>query len=127
MVPKNQYVKVLIDKFQINFEKTEKYLQDQEVQNKISIPFNGFKNETDLKRILVVCHGGFIMETINTFRIRSGKEIRFVNDAKNTSLYVATIKCFQCGGKCELKEDCKMVYDIILFNDASHLEYLIPN
>jgi len=67
------------------------------------------------------------METINAFRIRTGKEIRFINDAKNTSLYIGTIKCNKCGGKCELEEECKMIYDIILFNDVSHLEYLIPN
>ena len=67
------------------------------------------------------------METINAIRTRINKELRFLNDAKNTSLYILKINCDVCGLKCTSKENCKMRYDFLLFNSDLHLEFLVKD
>ena len=93
--------------------------------DKISIPFNGFQIEKSFKRILVLTHGGFIMETLNAIRTRKNQELRFINDAKNTALYVLKIFCEVCGNICSNSSKCKMYYDFLIINDISHLDFII--
>ena len=100
-------------------------MAETSIVDKISVPFFGFQTETLFKRLLIVTHGGFIMETINAIRTRKSQSFRFVNDAKNTAIYILKIFCETCGNECSNLEKCRIYYDFLIYNDTSHLEYLI--
>lgn len=91
-------------------------------------PYKGFKESPDINRILLVTHGGFIMELINVIRNKKGREILKKNDTMNTALYVIKIYCTICNGVCKCSSECsdsKLEFDFILFNDNSHCKNLI--
>lgn len=76
---------------------------------------------------MVISHGGFIMELLNAVRTRTNKELRYINDAKNTSLYILKINCEVCGLKCLSTEKCELKYDFLIQNSVSHLEFLVKD
>jgi len=62
------------------------------------------------------------MEFLNSINIRKNLKIRFVKDAKQSSLYIITIYCGVCGSVCYSKnEKCFLEYDNILLNSVDHL------
>ena len=126
---KNKHLKekIVLFIFNKNLEKSLQIISDPSSIKKIYVPFNGFINETENKRILVVTHGGFIMETINAIRTKTNKELRFANDAINTGLYVLKIYCELCGLACKSNQNCKLNFDFLLFNNSSHLEFLVKD
>jgi hypothetical protein len=89
-------------------------------------PFKGYSEITDFKRILVVTHGGFIMELINVIRKKQNLEFNGKNNSHNTGLYVIKIYCKFCGAICKLIEgqciNTSLEFDFILINDKSHLD-----
>lgn len=77
-----------------------------------------------MSRVLVITHGGFIMEFLNVIRNRKKLAIKFENNSKFSSIYVIKIYCFTCGGKCKInsnKSDCRLEYDLIVYNNTTHL------
>lgn len=92
---------------------TKKYIQTQ---------YLGYNISNNLKKVLVVTHGGFIMEMMNLIRIRKGVSIKTTSDSKLTSVYVVRIYCYVCGGICYSKsKDCKLEYDLLAYNNVNHL------
>ena len=74
-------------------------------------------------QILVVSHGGFIMEFVNAikyFQSPETHEDKFKNNTKNTSITI-----FRLTQDLSDKAD-RIKYDITLQNDNSHLEMTIP-
>lgn len=63
-------------------------------------------------KILVVSHGGWLMELRNVLRAWKGLPVYYSNTSKNTALYV--LYFYQKDGKTD--------YRCLLNNDASHLE-----
>ena len=59
-------------------------------------------------------------------RLRKDLKLRFVNDAKNCSLFVIRIFCEFCGANCyqKSKEKCRINFDFLVYNDTSHLDCL---
>jgi hypothetical protein len=85
--------------------------------------FKGFTNEIGLKRVLVVTHPGFIMELLNSIRIRKNIRPKFLNDSRATSLYIFRIYCTNCGANCYSKgSKCELQYDMVIYNDTTHLK-----
>lgn len=82
----------------------------------------GYYEDSLLSRILVVSHSGFIKEFCNVLRLRKGISCRSIQDTVFTGVYVVKIYCFNCEGKCTSKDkNCKLEYDLILFNSKTHL------
>lgn len=85
-----------------------------------SKPYLGFDHSKETNRVLVVTHGGFIMELINVIRNKKGLEMDAKNNSFNTAVYVIKIYCSSCGGICNKCGQNKLEYDFIIFNDNSH-------
>lgn len=105
-----------------------KYLfSKDEFSKNMSRIYKGYDPDLNYPRVLLVTHGGFIMEFLNNIRQKKNIRIKFINDSKNTSLYIIKIYCINCGGVCYSKDkNCKMDFDMILFNDIEHLGKLVP-
>ena len=65
-------------------------------------------------KVLVVSHGGWIMELINVIRELKGQAPVYANKSKNTAVYVYRIR----------KVGTKLTPNMILENDVKHLENL---
>jgi len=102
-------------------EETLKLIEALEIEKKFKIPYIGYK-EDDLYRILMISHGGFIMEFLNALRLLKKQKLRYMNDSYNTSLYVIKIYCGKCGNNCKMVKDCRLEYEFILMNDYTHLD-----
>lgn len=115
----------LINVEEINIKKSD-LSQDNEIiiensNSNSNIPNNTKTIIEDLPKILLITHGGFIMELVNVIRNKKGFKIFNRNDAKNTALYVIRIYCSICGKVCQSKERCgKLEYDFVIYNDNSH-------
>ena len=68
---------------------------------------------SQIKRILVVTHGGFIGEFMNVVRRLMGKPPVYSNNAKNTAMYIVQ---FDRNAKGGLKPK------VLLENDNSHIK-----
>jgi hypothetical protein len=89
-----------------------------------------FHKPTDLKapikpqkKILVITHGGWMMEFKNAILALNGKPIVERNISKNTSIYIYRAICANCKGVC--LSGCnppKAKIQCILENDDSHLQ-----
>lgn len=89
--------------------------------------YRGYDPDLKFPRVLLITHGGFIMEFLNSIRQRKNIRIKFVNDSKQSALYIIKIYCVSCGAICYSKDrDCRLDYDVILFNDIEHLGTLVP-
>lgn len=95
-------------------------LNDKESLEYIEKKYIGY-NKSTLKRVLLVTHGGLIMELLNVIRHKKGISPKHLNDTKFTGLYCVRIYCGVCGGECEDKKDCYLEYDFVIFNSSSHL------
>jgi hypothetical protein len=101
--------------------------ENPEFQKKMSKIYNGYNPDLNFPRVLIVSHGGFIMEFLNSIRKKKNIRIKFINDSKPTSLYIVRIYCVNCGGVCYSKDEtCRLDYDMILFNDIEHLGEYAP-
>ena len=98
----------------------ETLLLDSQTKKYIQTQYLGYSYNT-LPRILMVSHSGLILEFFNIIRQRKGIDIKTTNDCKLASLFVLKIYCFNCGGICLSKKDCKIEYDLILYNSTQHL------
>ncbi len=97
-------------------------IKNDEYVKKMSKIFKGFTNDVALKRVLVVTHPGFIMELLNSIRIRKNIRPKFLNDSRATSLYIFRIYCSNCGSICFSKDSkCELQYDMVIYNDTKHL------
>jgi hypothetical protein len=86
--------------------------------------FNGYTQETDLQRILMVTHGGVIMELNNNIIYKFKSIEKFAkNESSNTGLTVIRIYCASCGGVCKGQQNCKLEFDYILNNDVRHCKH----
>lgn len=100
----------------------EKLFLDEEYQRKTSKIYRGFNPDLNFPRVLLVTHGGFIMEFFNSIRIKKNIRIKFVNDSKPASLYIIKVYCINCGALCYSKDKtCKIEFDVILYNNRDHL------
>ena len=72
-------------------------------------------------KILLVSHGGFIMEFLNNMRILKGAKPLFNNSAKNCALFVIHFT-YKAPTSSLGKAKIKLVPNIVLENDNSHLE-----
>eukprot|EP00340_Litonotus_pictus_P011943 CAMPEP_0170538154 /NCGR_PEP_ID=MMETSP0209-20121228/103147_1 /TAXON_ID=665100 ORGANISM="Litonotus pictus, Strain P1" /NCGR_SAMPLE_ID=MMETSP0209 /ASSEMBLY_ACC=CAM_ASM_000301 /LENGTH=458 /DNA_ID=CAMNT_0010839799 /DNA_START=54 /DNA_END=1428 /DNA_ORIENTATION=+ len=109
------------DKYEYYFltKPIEKFTEDPNCKKYIQTIYKGFGLGHHLPRMLVISHGGFIMELMNVIRSRKGISIKLSNDSKFTSLYVLKIYCFACGGVCYSKDSsCKLEYDVIAYNNT---------
>ena len=92
------------------------YLTNENELNKDSERNEEEKKSIDINkestRILVVTHGGFIMEFMNVVRNLQGMAPIYNNSSKNTSI---TIVKFEKG------KDGKLAASVLLENDNSHL------
>jgi hypothetical protein len=92
----------------------------------ISKIYKGFNPEINFPRVLIVSHSGYIMEFLNSIRLRKSIRMKFINDSLPTSLYILKIYCVNCGSVCYSKdENCKLEYDMIIYNNVDHLN-IIP-
>ncbi|CDW81697.1 phosphoglycerate mutase family protein [Stylonychia lemnae] len=71
-------------------------------------------------KILVITHGGFIMEFLNAVRVMQSKSPIFNNNAKNTAIYV--IKFKQELKKTSKGTILKVIPQVIVENDNRHLK-----
>ena len=71
-------------------------------------------------KILVVTHGGFIMEFLNAVRAMMSKTPIFNNNAKNTAIYV--IKFKKETKRTSKGVSTKIIPQVIVENDNSHLK-----
>jgi hypothetical protein len=103
------------------FDENSSNIKDDEVlilnKNK---PYLGYDHSKETNRILVVTHGGFIMELMNVIRNKKGLEMKTKNSSYNTAVYMIKIYCSVCGGICNKCGENKLEYDFIIFNDNSH-------
>jgi len=76
---------------------------------------------SDFPKILVITHGGFIMEMMNVFRSLNKEKIVENNKAKNSSITVYSVFCKNCGSKCYQKCKNEIEFKLLLDNDNSHL------
>lgn len=70
-------------------------------------------------KILVVTHGGFIMEYMNAIKLLGGKQPMFNNGAKNTAIFIVKIQLKK--KKSKTGTVVKPSVQIVLENDNSHL------
>jgi broad specificity phosphatase PhoE len=75
---------------------------------------NHFLNDERKKKVLVVSHGGWIMEFINVIREIKGQAPVYANKSKNTAVYVYRFK----------KNGNRIVPAMIMENDTRHLNGL---
>jgi broad specificity phosphatase PhoE len=103
-----------------------KNVNEMKIDNKLlsEILYNGYKAETDFARLLVVTHGGVIMELNNIIYRFKGIDKMAKNEAHNTGLTIIRIYCGVCGGKCKNEQNCKLEFDYILTNDNKHCKHL---
>lgn len=97
-----------------------------EIRKKISLIDNIIVEDSKIfKKILVVSHGGFIMELLNVINFLTTKETpSYKNSAQNCSIHVINIFCKNTKGKCNEKcprnMNCIQI-DVIRKNDIKHL------
>jgi len=92
---------------------------DKKIQPNTLVSINKNKNKDEYPKILVVTHGGFIMEFFNSLNYRKSKQKPiFLNNTKNCSLNIIRIY-----GKDEkAKGGNEIVYEVIKRNDTTHVE-----
>ena len=73
----------------------------------------------ELKKILIVTHGGIIGELVNNFLYRMGKSIIRQLDAKNTALFI--IKLLPKDVKKGVNNNDDLIISFTVFEDYSHL------
>jgi hypothetical protein len=108
----------------INVLKKDEIQQRMENLNLENEIFSGFKNDTDMSRLLLVTHGGVIMELNNVIYKYKGIDMVGKNNSFNCGLYVIKIYCLMCGNTCKNLLTCKLEFDYILFNDNKHCKDL---
>ncbi len=77
---------------------------------------------TELKKILVLCHGGAIAEIMNNILYRLKKNVtiqRVVSE--NTGLFVVQIYQKEISKKKDALVDNDLIFNFKLFNDITHL------
>lgn len=129
---KDSKIKVKFEYFFVNkgidlIKSSSKYMSV--VLNK----YKGFDTNNKLSRILVITHSGFIKEFLNNIREKKYISHNYSQNTKLTGVYVIKIYCRHCGGKCNYDKtksicnsnNCKLEYDIILYNSTNHLGKLI--
>ena len=67
-----------------------------------------------MKRILIVSHGGWIMEFINVIREIKGQAPVYANKSKNTAIYIYRFK----------KNGKRIIPSMVIENDTKHLTRL---
>lgn len=95
------------------------------IAGKKTKPSMAIKKESKVyPKILVVTHGGFIMEFLNLCRSMKGVGPSEKNSAKNTAIFVFRIECKFCQGVCtgKCKGTKELAIKILLENDDSHIK-----
>lgn len=111
---------------------TQKLSSDTKIAKLQANSMNAYHREQlSQKRILVVTHGGFIMEFMNAVRVMDGKQPIENNSARNTSIYI--IQFALQGWKKGLAKPFtsqkggakpKIIPTVIKENDNAHLKNL---
>ena len=103
----------------------DKHFTNEEFIKKMSKIYKGYNPDLNFTRVLLISHSGFIMELLNSIRIRKNIRIKFINDSKQTSLYILKIYCLNCGSICYSKNSsCKLDFDMIIYNNIDHLNLI---
>jgi hypothetical protein len=87
--------------------------------------FKGFDPDLNIPRILLISHGLFIANIINAIRAKKNLQLSFTNDILPSSLTVIRIYCSICGSVCYSKSNCRLEFDLILYNNVDHLGKVI--
>ncbi len=112
---------------ELNYFNTDysELFKNEDFIRKMSKIYKGFQNELGFKRVLLVSHSGFIMEFLNSIRLRRNIKPKFVNDSKSSSLYIFKIYCSNCGSVCYSKDqNCKLQFDMVIYNNIDHLKLM---
>ena len=89
-------------------------------EKKLSIDDNNKNN--DLKKVLVLCHGGAIAEIINNILYRMKKTVTLKRVlSQNTGLFVVQIFLKDNPKEKEIINDEDLIFNFKLFNDTKHL------
>jgi broad specificity phosphatase PhoE len=113
-----------VEKYEYFFltKNIDEIITDVNIKKYIQTQYLGFNISNNSKKILIVTHGGFIMEMMNLIRIRKGISIKTSSDSKLSSVYVVRIYCYSCGGICYSKsKSCNLEYDLLAYNNVHHL------
>ena len=79
------------------------------------------KGKGKLAKILIVAHGGYIMEFFNVVNFRRiGQRPIFLNDTKNCSISIIRVYAKQIGNG-QTKKSKEIVYEMGVKNDVAHL------
>ena len=85
------------------------------------LSFNNNKN-LELKKFLVLCHGGAITEIINNILYRMKKNVTIQRiKSENTGLFVVQIYLKEKSKEKEIIGDKDLVFNFNLFDDTTHL------
>jgi len=85
---------------------------------------NLFDKPEELRKVLVVTHGGWVMELFNYIELKSsGKEPSLNNVIKNCSINIIKMYCSNTGEICDddCKEDDCLAFEVIKKNDVEHI------
>eukprot|EP00347_Sterkiella_histriomuscorum_P004203 403361353 len=111
-----------------NSSKIPSSLKPKSLQYKSKVTNQDIQDTTvPLKKLLVITHGGFIMEFMNAVRLLQGKQPIENNSARNTSIYIIQFKQQikkQIKSTSAMKQQMQLVPTVILENDNSHLKDL---
>ena len=95
---------------------------DFDYENKITKLYKGYQ-QNEIRRTLVISHSGFIGEIINAIKVRQGLNIDDDDEVPlNCSVYIIRAFCPVCVSECEKKDKCKIKFEIMIYNDISHLD-----
>ena len=75
------------------------------------------KDTSQLTKVLIVSHGGFIQELLNNFIWLVNGHILEHYHTKNTSMYVIKVFCPKCEKKCNNQNHTKLQVSFSVFND----------
>jgi hypothetical protein len=110
---------------EININSTKTVLIDLVNIEKLSLNEVSNTSSQKFKKILIITHGGFIMELSNVIRNKRQLKILNKNDITNTALSIIRIYCPNCGEVCSNQLNClSLEYDFIIYNDNSHCKDL---
>lgn len=124
----NKMIDMKLDNYnnEYTMKDIEDIIENTDFKNKMMKIYRGYDKDLNFNRVLLITHPGFIMEFFNAIRIKKNIRIKFINDSKQSSLYIIKIYCGNCGNVCYSKDqNCKLEFDVILYNDIQHLAPLI--
>jgi len=118
--------------YNYNEENIDEYLNSLDLSYLNEKPYYGYDDKSNIKRILVISHSGFISELINVIRKLRNVNLIPKNETNNTGITVIRIYCNICGMEsyCQNTIECNQIknriieFDFLLINNIQHLSIL---